>query len=1058
MPRPADKIFLKLAVQGGYLTRQDADDVWEELLRLEGEGEPTKARVLCLEFGFMDKGLAKALKGQVRERLDQMAREESRNQRQVAGFELQEKISSGAMGTVFKARHLNLKKTVALKLLNPDFAADQSYVSRFLLEAQAAASLNHPNVVQAYDVGQQGDVHFIAMEYVEGKTIKELIQRRGTIEESAAVEIVLQVLDGLRHAWEHRLVHRDVKPANIMITREGQAKLLDLGLVRRTDALNELTGEGKAIGTPYFMAPEQALDKGADYRADIYALGATLYNMVTGEKPYVAGTPVAVMQLHIKAEIPDASERNPRVSRGLAQVIQKMLAKRPADRYQDPANLVHDLTTVLGGFMPDLTGGETPVGLDAIRRGDDEREASGGRRRLGRGGAGDPSEDSAARRARAAAGGGPPLHLLAAAAGVAILAIGAFVFLRGEPPPPPPPEPTPEVAKVDPREAEERAASALYEELPAGERWQRVDDLVALARRYPRTEAGRRARTEADSLTTVLANREEKTFQSRAAELTGVAQQGNLLDAADGFKELAQELRSEDLKGQAQRRAAELEGAVAVRRQELDQQVSQLAQPGQELEAAKVRRERALLLPKAERQAELAQVAALEEAVKQRARDAAAQAAEGEALKAARDEAALAQLPSTLVDLVKEGHIQDALDLATATSEKVETKRYQERAQIHLEALRAIRALDELALSSFAAKSGESVSLARRKGAKVTGTLAGVEEGKVKVALSSRAEVLLELDEIAEDAIWAKIRQAKGARDPGYLRGVTSLKLYRSDEDALKFLQLCQEEKLDLSPLMAELAKIGGPVADKPDKEPVKPDKEPLKPKEKTQAEKVQEALEEQRRAKELIAQRAKVFREASDVGYADTQLEPVYRFFQQGESFATEWALRRGKAFPTPPGQAERIGLRLEGREGRAEFFAPMHKDLQVRVRFIPYALNRNGRFAIVIETEDKQRISNELGMLDFRVRGRPKARMGESQLTSLRARGEATLELLREGKSFVAKVNNRETGRLELPDDIEIKGYKLSLEWGQVNLNLIEIRTLCTPEPEWVKRRLAP
>ncbi|HBP21773.1 MAG TPA: serine/threonine protein kinase, partial [Planctomycetes bacterium] len=117
----------------------------------------------------------------------------------------------------------------------------------------------------------------IAMEFVEGKTIKELIKRRGALEESAAIEIVLQVLDGLRHAWENNLVHRDVKPANIMITKEGQAKLLDLGLVRRTDAANELTGEGKAIGTPYFMAPEQALDKGADYRADIYALGATLF-------------------------------------------------------------------------------------------------------------------------------------------------------------------------------------------------------------------------------------------------------------------------------------------------------------------------------------------------------------------------------------------------------------------------------------------------------------------------------------------------------------------------------------------------------------------------------------------------------------------------------------------------------------------------------------------------------------------------------------------------------------------------------------------------------------
>ncbi|MCW8140528.1 MAG: serine/threonine protein kinase, partial [Planctomycetota bacterium] len=371
MPRTADHIFLKLATQRGFLAAEDAEDIVAELERLEGEGTPSKARLLCLELGFIDDGAARALKQEVRVQLERKEREvtvDSRNERRIAGFELLERLGSGAMGVVFKARHLGLNKTVALKLLNPDFAEDERYVARFLQEARVAAALNHPNIVQAYDVGQAGDVHYIAMECVDGKTVKELIERRGHLDEQAAVEIVLQVLDALKHAHSRSLIHRDIKPANIMITRDGQAKVLDLGLARRTDIESGLTGEGRAIGTPYFMAPEQALDKGADYRADIYSLGATFYNMVTGDKPYVAGTPVAVMNMHLKAPIPDAHQANPKISEGLAKIIKKMLAKRPADRYQDHDALMRDLEAVLEGLMPELDGGRPPEGVDFISR------------------------------------------------------------------------------------------------------------------------------------------------------------------------------------------------------------------------------------------------------------------------------------------------------------------------------------------------------------------------------------------------------------------------------------------------------------------------------------------------------------------------------------------------------------------------------------------------------------------------------------------------------------------------------------------------------------------
>ena len=232
MPRPADKIFLRLAVQKGYLSPTDADDVWEELYRLEVAGEPSKARLLCIELGFIDKELGRQLKHEVRGFLEVRAREESRNERQVAGFELLERLGSGAMGSVYKARHLRLNRIVALKLLNPSFAEDRSYVARFLQEARAAAMLDHPNTVRAFDVGQAGDVHYIAMEYVEGKTLKELIDRRGAVDEPAAIEIAIQVLDALKHAHGHALVHRDVKPANILIDGDGRALLSDFGVAR----------------------------------------------------------------------------------------------------------------------------------------------------------------------------------------------------------------------------------------------------------------------------------------------------------------------------------------------------------------------------------------------------------------------------------------------------------------------------------------------------------------------------------------------------------------------------------------------------------------------------------------------------------------------------------------------------------------------------------------------------------------------------------------------------------------------------------------------------------
>lgn len=1074
MPRPADKIFLRIAVDRRVLEAQDADDVWEEMNRLEREGEKVKARVLCVELGFMDQGYARKIKHEVRATLERMAREESRGQRQVAGFELFEKLSSGAMGTVYKARHLKLGKIVALKLLNPDMAKDKSYVARFLLEAQAAATLNHANVVQAYDVGQTGNVHFIAMEYVEGKTLKELIKRRGHIEESAAVEIVLQLVDGLRHAWEHRLVHRDVKPANIMITREGVTKLLDLGLVKRTDQASDLTGDGRAVGTPYFMAPEQALDRGADYRADIYGLGATLFNLVTGEKPYVAATPVAVMNMHLKAPIPDASEVNRKVSKGLAQVITKMLAKRPADRYQDPERLIHDLTTVLQGFMPDLKGGETPIGLDFIAPREEGESGSSpqrrGKKKKGGGSSSAPQRSGYARRGREPEEGEeqeeeePQRNWLpiavAAAAGILI---GVVVFLNsGNDAKPVVIPDEPEVAEADPAAEAEKKAAAAFDALVVGEDWERVEALEALAKEFKRTPTGKKARGQARDLRTTLTRGEEERYNDSDRSLTELAVSGRLRAAVDGYQDLATDLHVPGLKKGAQKRVDELLGLLKETSDAAEARAKKFESEGQDRKAAEVRRKRAKdLLTPDEAKAEETKAVALEKKADDRDR------AETDALQRDRDlerqreEAKVAALPTTLVTLVKEEEFDPALSLATETAASVTTPGLKARAKVHVSALASIRNLQPLALGALAKRPGATVSFARRKGGKISGSLESVEGDTITVNVLRGALQSVTLNDLVEGVTFTWARRAEGKTGAAYLRGVTSLKLYRSDGDALKYLAQCQEAGVDLSALVAELRRVeagetpvagGGGDGETTDPKPAGAQRP------KTEKEKYQDALAKRERAKILTARRKDIFREADDVGYEGNsgRIEPIYEFHQDGRKFRTEWRVVRGTASPTPPGTIERQGLRLLGNDGRAEFIAPLQDSLDFSMRFLSFGNDKRGRLVIALEGKKGRRVLCNIGSLEFRVKRKLKARKGASKIAGFRNRADVKFEIVREGRFIISRVNTDETARIELPEDEDLGEYRLVLEWGRVSVSLIRMRILCRPTDKWIEKRL--
>ncbi len=296
---------------------------------------------------------------------------------QIPGFQLQEKLGSGSMGTVYKARQLSMDRPVAIKILSPKLAANKEYITRFTREAHMAAKLSSANVVQAIDVGSTGPLHYFIMEFVEGTTVKEELLRGKVYSEREALEIVLQVAQALDNANRRQLVHRDVKPANIIMTKDGHIKLADLGLARQVeDQELDKAEKGLTIGTPYYIAPELIQGRmDADIRADIYSLGATLYHMVTGRPPFPQAKVKEVLKSHLTQELTPPDHINRKLSAGIGEVVEFMMAKDRQQRYRDPANLIIDLECLLRGEPPKLARQRTQVSaLEDLAKGVVEEE------------------------------------------------------------------------------------------------------------------------------------------------------------------------------------------------------------------------------------------------------------------------------------------------------------------------------------------------------------------------------------------------------------------------------------------------------------------------------------------------------------------------------------------------------------------------------------------------------------------------------------------------------------------------------------------------------------
>ncbi|WP_330184123.1 Stk1 family PASTA domain-containing Ser/Thr kinase [Nocardia sp. NBC_01503] len=340
-------------------------------------------------------------------------------------YELGEIIGFGGMSEVHKARDLRLGRDVAIKVLRADLARDPTFYLRFKREAQNAAALNHPAIVAVYDTGEAeidgGPLPYIVMEYVDGDTLRDIVRGKGPMAPRRAMEIIADVCAALDFSHRNGIVHRDMKPANIMINRAGAVKVMDFGIARAlADSSNPMTQTAAVIGTAQYLSPEQARGEQVDARSDVYSVGCVLYEILTGEPPFTGDSPVAVAYQHVREDPRLPSHVHPGVPRELDSVVLKAMSKNPANRYQTAAEMRADLIRVLGGQKP-----TAPMVMNDEDRNsflDDELPPPRSYRTVER------RDDTTEQELVEPAGGGGRRGALVAAVVAAIIAVGGIMF------------------------------------------------------------------------------------------------------------------------------------------------------------------------------------------------------------------------------------------------------------------------------------------------------------------------------------------------------------------------------------------------------------------------------------------------------------------------------------------------------------------------------------------------------------------------------------------------------------------------------------------------------
>ncbi len=261
-------------------------------------------------------------------------------------YEIIRSIGEGGMANVYLGYDTILDRNVAIKVLRGDLSNDEKFVRRFQREALSASSLAHPNIVEVYDVGEDNGLYYIVMEYIEGKTLKQLLKKRGTLTLSEAIDIMLQLTDGMAHAHDSYIIHRDLKPQNIMIKDDGQIKITDFGIAMALNS-TQLTQTNSVMGSVHYLPPEQASGKGCTIKSDIYSMGIIFYELLSGSLPFRGDNAVEIALKHMRDPLPSLREDNPAIPQSIENIIRKATAKNPKNRYEDARSMHEDLLTAL---------------------------------------------------------------------------------------------------------------------------------------------------------------------------------------------------------------------------------------------------------------------------------------------------------------------------------------------------------------------------------------------------------------------------------------------------------------------------------------------------------------------------------------------------------------------------------------------------------------------------------------------------------------------------------------------------------------------------------------
>lgn len=328
----------------GQVTPQERDHLATHLATCDACQDEWQADVATRDIGLAIRLLrgGGTVEHEVMARLEQLAEvggedtpPDANDPTAIGGFEVLGRLGQGGMGTVFRARQISMDRVVALKVLSERLARNREYVSRFIREARAAASLRHPHIVQAHDVGVADGYYYFAMEWVDGEGLDKVLARSGPMDQSRAVELMKQVCSALEAAHDAGIIHRDIKPSNIMVDRHGLARVTDFGLARRSsDNETLLTADGTILGTPAYVSAEMAAGKKIDCRSDLYSLGATFFHLLGGRPPFEGSSFFELISKHVNEQPPSLAEVAPRVDHRVCQIVDRLLAKDPDERYQ----------------------------------------------------------------------------------------------------------------------------------------------------------------------------------------------------------------------------------------------------------------------------------------------------------------------------------------------------------------------------------------------------------------------------------------------------------------------------------------------------------------------------------------------------------------------------------------------------------------------------------------------------------------------------------------------------------------------------------------------------